>query len=158
MSIENGVFNSCTPAECYVLNRGQVGLFLLYIGLTRVALLCHRRLLVSCRFFCTIGDQQSPVPWERLCFFPSLSANEASYRQKCVRPGIWWQLASLYYPNPSLLECRNMCMNGSRVQRVALQTEEVTVAQAAIRRERSDVRYLILGQVQSSQIREIFQW
>ena len=51
-----------------------------------------------------------------------------------------------------------MCVNGSRVQRVALQTEEVTVAQAPIRRQGGDVRYLVLGQIQSSQIREICQW
>ena len=39
----------------------------------------------------------------------------------------------------------------------ALQTEKVPVAQTSIRSERDDVRYLVLGQIQSSQIRETCQ-
>ena len=50
-----------------------------------------------------------------------------------------------------------MCTNGSLVQRVAFQPEGVPVAQASIRREGDDVRYLVIGQPQIYQICEIFQ-
>ena len=45
----------------------------IWIGLTQVVLLYHRRLLVSCALRTSL-------------FFQSLPANEAPYRQNCVSP------------------------------------------------------------------------